>query len=292
MKNGMVNLIKPPQMTSHDVVNWLRRQLNMKKIGHTGTLDPMATGVMNLMVGQATRLIPYLQHEFKSYRAVMVLGKTSDTLDIWGEVHEVEGPATPTRQQVEAVFQRFTGEIQQVPPMFSAVKVEGVKLYHHARRGETVERQPRRVVIESLRLIHIVESSIIFDVVCSRGTYVRTLIDDIGKAMGTRAIMTDLVRTCNEGVSIDEAHTLEEAARRLGAGDESLFVRPLEILRDVSSRRELNEGEMEDLRNGRRFRLDISDPLVLLTHRQRLVGLASCESGRSRILRRFISEVK
>ncbi len=292
MKTGMINVVKPPQMTSHDVVSWMRRQLKMKKIGHTGTLDPMATGVVNVMIGQATRLIPYLQNSRKTYRASMRLGYTSDTLDRWGLVENVEEFKMPSSQEILEVFEQFIGEVSQIPPMYSAIKVGGRKLYELARQGEVIERKNRTIHIDKIVLYDIVESSIIFDVVCSRGTYIRTLIDDIGKALGTRAIMTELIRTENEGVKIEQAMTLEEIRLRLNCDDESMILSPLEMMKDVRERIVLDEERLNDLKNGRRFELKVENELALLIYQEKLVGIAGKQDGNAIVLRRFISEVK
>lgn len=291
MKTGMINVVKPPQMTSHDVVSWMRRQLKMKKIGHSGTLDPMATGVVNVMIGQATRLIPYLQNPRKTYRATMRMGLTSDTLDRWGIITEAGVFKMPSSQEILDVFKLFTGEIIQIPPMYSAVKVGGRKLYELARQGEVIERKNRTIYIEKIELVEIVESSIMFDVVCSRGTYIRTLIDDIGIALGTRAIMTDLIRIENEGIDIAQALTLEEIRLRLNYDDDSMILSPLEMMQEVEERIVLDEDSLNDLKNGRHFKLDVKNELALLIYREKLVGLAGIQDGNAIVLRRFISEV-
>jgi tRNA pseudouridine55 synthase len=287
----MINVVKPPQMTSHDVVSWMRRQLKMKKIGHSGTLDPMATGVVNVMIGQATRLIPYLQNPRKTYRATMRMGLTSDTLDRWGIITEAGVFKMPSSQEILDVFKLFTGEIIQIPPMYSAVKVGGRKLYELARQGEVIERKNRTIYIEKIELVEIVESSIMFDVVCSRGTYIRTLIDDIGIALGTRAIMTDLIRIENEGIDIAQALTLEEIRLRLNYDDDSMILSPLEMMQEVEERIVLDEDSLNDLKNGRHFKLDVKNELALLIYREKLVGLAGIQDGNAIVLRRFISEV-
>ncbi len=213
--NGMVLINKPKDFTSFDVVAVMRKVLGTKKIGHTGTLDPMATGVLPLMVGKATRLCDRLPDENKAYKATVQLGLTTDTLDITGTVLS-QTQSQITRNQVEALLPRFTGEQMQVPPMYSAVSVNGVRLYDLARQGKTVERRARPIFIEQLTLLDFCEKTQTFTITvsCSKGTYIRSLIDDMGKALGVGATLTALCRTRACGFSLEECITLEEAKER------------------------------------------------------------------------------
>ena len=213
--NGMVLINKPQDFTSFDVVAVMRKILGTKKIGHTGTLDPMATGVLPLMVGKATRLCDRLPNENKAYKATVQLGLTTDTLDITGTVLS-QTQSQITRNQVEALLPRFTGEQMQVPPMYSAVSVNGVRLYNLARQGKTVERKARPIFIEQLTLLDFCEKTQTFTITvsCSKGTYIRSLIDDMGKALGVGATLTALCRTHACGFSLEDCITLEEAKER------------------------------------------------------------------------------
>lgn len=213
--NGMVLINKPQDFTSFDVVAVMRKILGTKKIGHTGTLDPMATGVLPLMVGKATRLCDRLPNENKAYKATVQLGLTTDTLDITGTVLS-QTQSQITRNQVEALLPRFTGEQMQVPPMYSAVSVNGVRLYDLARQGKTVERKARPIFIEQLTLLDFCEETQTFAITvsCSKGTYIRSLIDDMGKALGVGATLTALCRTHACGFSLEDCITLEEAKER------------------------------------------------------------------------------
>lgn len=207
--NGILNFLKPPGMTSHDAVAVVRRVLWTKKVGHTGTLDPQAAGVLPICVGQATRIVEMLQEDRKTYRAEMTLGMTSDTQDRWGTVL-AEAPVSVTEDQLREVFQRYTGDILQIPPMYSALKVDGQKLCDLARQGITVDREPRPQTIHSIRLIRFDGLKALFDVSCSKGTYVRTLCHDIGETLGCGGVMSFLLRTATGAFHIEDSITLEE----------------------------------------------------------------------------------
>ncbi len=192
--NGIIIVDKPQEFTSFDVVAVMRGILHTKKVGHSGTLDPMATGILPIFIGNATKAISLLPDSDKSYRAGFRLGQTSDTLDIWGKCTELQ-PVNISEKTLRETLNRFTGEIKQIPPMYSALKVNGQKLCDLARKGIEVERKPRSVTISRLDLVDFSGSEGIIDVDCSSGTYIRTLIDDIGSTLGTGAVMTFLRRT-------------------------------------------------------------------------------------------------
>lgn len=213
--NGIVLINKPKDFTSFDVVAVMRKLLGTKKIGHTGTLDPMATGVLPLMVGKATRLCDRLPDENKTYKATVQLGITTDTLDITGKVL-TQTQSQVTREQIESLLPSFTGAQMQVPPMYSAVSVNGVRLYDLARQGKTVEREARPIFIEHLTLLDFCEETQTFEieVSCSKGTYIRSLIDDMGKILEVGATLTNLCRTKACGFSLEECISLEQAKER------------------------------------------------------------------------------
>lgn len=212
MKDGILNVNKPQNMTSHDVVRDLRRILGMKKIGHTGTLDPMATGVLPICLGSATRITEYLDLDFKTYRCTMKLGLITDTQDIWGEVLECFPTEQISKEQIKSAFKGFYGSIDQKPPMYSAVRVNGKRLYEYARAGETVEVKSRKVFIRELNIEHIDLNSmeVIFTVICSKGTYIRTICQDVGFLLGTGAVMTDLVRLASGSFTLEKSIDLEQ----------------------------------------------------------------------------------
>lgn len=207
--NGIICVNKPQQFTSFDVVAVMRRCFGTKKVGHGGTLDPMATGVLPVFIGGATKAVDILPDTDKSYRAGFRLGFTSDTQDIWGTLSPCGGSAV-SQECLQAALSGFRGEIMQIPPMYSALKVNGQKLCDLARQGIEVERAARPITISRLELTQFDGTDGIIEVDCSSGTYIRTLIHDIGQALGTGAIMTSLCRTRACGFDISQCHTLEQ----------------------------------------------------------------------------------
>lgn len=191
--DGIINIFKPKGITSHDVIKELRKHLNIKKIGHTGTLDPNATGVLPVCLGKGTRISEYLLNVEKEYIVELTLGLATDTQDSEGKILNYSNKEVSI-QDIYRAFDNFKGEIEQIPPMYSAIKVKGKKLYELARKGETIERKPRKVHIYDLQIKNIHENKIVFYVKCSKGTYVRTLCDDIGKLLGTYGYMSYLIR--------------------------------------------------------------------------------------------------
>lgn len=232
MTEGILNINKPQNMTSHDVVAVARRTLGIRKIGHTGTLDPMATGVLPICVGKSTRIIEYLDMDLKTYRCTLRLGLSTDTEDIWGTVLE-ERPVHCTEEEIRAAFCGFTGVIWQKPPMYSALKVNGKKLYEYAREGKEVEVKRRQVYIHRLDIeeIRLAEREVTFTVECSKGTYIRTICRDVGEKLGCLATMTALTRTGSGVFAISDSLDLEtfrqmsreEAEGRMYAPNEPLW---------------------------------------------------------------------
>ncbi len=212
MLDGFLVVDKPAGMSSHQVVAMLRRTLGEKKIGHTGTLDPFATGVLPIALGEGTKAITFLDESVKEYRATMRLGISTDTQDLEGEILEQRGWSHVTREAVESLVQAFSGNLLQVPPMFSALKRDGVPLYKLARKGETVEREPRAITVHSLEMERIELPEVSFTVRCSRGTYVRTLAHDMGESLGCGAHLLALRRTKSGPFSLENSFTLDEIA--------------------------------------------------------------------------------
>ena len=210
MANGIIIIDKPQGWTSMDVCAKLRGILKTKKIGHAGTLDPMATGVLPVFVGQATRAVSFAESGSKEYVAGLRLGLVTNTQDTSGETLE-EHPVTATAEDLRAVLPRFTGPIEQVPPMFSAIKIGGQKLYELARKGQEVERKSRAVTIYELELLEQTgEGEYLLRILCSKGTYVRTLCHDIGRALGCGGCMSSLRRTMAAGFTLAESYTLDQ----------------------------------------------------------------------------------
>lgn len=246
--NGFVVLDKSDGMTSFRASAILRRIYNEKKTGHTGTLDPMATGVLPVALGKATRFIDFLPESDKAYTARFRLGVITDTLDITGNVLETR-EVKVKKEDIEAILPEFTGEIMQLPPMYSAISVGGVRLYELARKGIEIEREQRKITIYSLTLRDSqFEAEYEIDVSCSKGTYIRTLIADIGERLGCGAVMTALRRTLSNGFSIAQAVTeeeLQELGERAVMGIDAPFMGFPEVtVSEKQARRFGNGGEL------------------------------------------------
>ena len=223
--DGILLVDKPMEWTSMDVCAHLRGVLHEKHIGHTGTLDPNATGLLVVLTGKGTKAAKYAENDVKEYAARMRLGTVTDTQDIWGTVLQANGQ-TRTREQIEAVLDGFRGPIMQLPPMYSAIKIRGKKLYEIARRGGDVERQPRPVTIHRLTLMEQDEAGDWgLQIECSKGTYIRTLCADIGQALGCGGCMSALRRVRAGRFTIDQAHTLEQIRQ-----DPQAYILPLELI--------------------------------------------------------------
>lgn len=248
MKSGILNLYKPCGPTSHDMIYRMRRLLGIKKIGHTGTLDPMAEGVLPICIGKGTKASGMLTDSDKAYRATMVLGMTTDTQDADGEVLS-ECKVTVTDEELLAVLPRFTGDIQQVPPMYSAVKLNGKKLYELARRGEVVERPTRAVRIDEIRFLKREGDVVTLEIYCSKGTYIRTLCADIGDALGCGAYVNRLIRIKSGPFLLEYAYTEEEVARMTALGQEDFITSLHEIYADYPVRT-VSEKEAWLVKNG------------------------------------------
>ena len=245
--SGILLVDKPEGWTSHDVVGRLRRMTGQRRIGHSGTLDPMATGLLVVFLGRATRAVEFAEGHDKGYTALLRPGVVTDTLDTTGRVL-VTSAQRPTRAELEAALERFRGDIEQLPPMYSAIKQGGKKLYEIARAGGEVERKPRPVTIYRLECTGEREDGDFeLEVECSKGTYIRTLCDDIGRELGCGACMSGLRRTRAGGFDVKDAHTLEEI-ERLGVHEcllpvDALFAgRPILLIKDGKTERALRNG--------------------------------------------------
>jgi tRNA pseudouridine55 synthase len=256
--DGFIVIDKPAGVTSFAMVSLMRRLTGVRRIGHAGTLDPLATGVLPVAIGVATRFIEYLDGEAKTYIATVRFGATTDTYDADGEVTARADASKLTREAVEGVFAAFVGEIEQTPPAYSAIKVAGKPLYRYAREGADVAIAPRRVRIDAIRLLSFdagrAEATIEVD--CGKGTYIRSLTHDAGQALGCGAHLSALRRTRSGGFRIDEAHTRDAIERAAAEGtlddlllapDRAVERRPAAIFADARSR---------DVRSGRDLRID------------------------------------
>lgn len=207
--NGIILVDKPQDWTSHDVVAKLRGVLHERRIGHSGTLDPLATGILVVFVGRATRAVEFAESDSKEYLAGLRLGVSTDTQDITGNVI-AKYDALPDEIEVREAISRFVGDIEQIPPMYSAIKIGGKKLYELARRGESVERAPRKITISAIDVAGRDGGDYILNISCSKGTYVRTLCNDIGEALGCGACMSSLRRTRAGVFSVYAAHSIDD----------------------------------------------------------------------------------
>ena len=252
MANGIIIIDKPAGWTSMDVCAKLRGILKTKKVGHAGTLDPMATGVLPVFVGQATRGVSFAESGEKEYVATLRLGQITDTQDVSGTVWE-ERPVTASPADVAAILPRFTGELSQLPPMYSAIKVDGQKLYDLARQGKEVERKPRTITIYELELLSQLSlTDYSLRVRCSKGTYIRTLCHDIGQALGCGGCMASLRRTMAAGYTLSEAVTIEDVQEQ----GETLLRHVDTLFRDCGEYRITNEKQEFFCRCGNPLRVE------------------------------------
>lgn len=252
--NGIMLIDKPCDWTSHDVVGKLRGILHERRIGHSGTLDPMATGLLVVFVGRATRAVEFAEADSKEYIAGLRLGISTDTQDITGNTLKSSN-SLPSKAELEQALSAFKGEISQIPPMYSAIKVGGRKLYELARRGESVERKPRRVTIDKLDIIGENEGDYILDVVCSKGTYIRTLCNDIGDTLGCGGCMSSLRRVKAGAFSIEKAHTIDEIQAAADNGGLDEIIIPVDRLFSAYPELTVRDTAEKKLRNGNVIKL-------------------------------------
>ena len=253
--NGIVIVDKPADWTSQDVTARLRRVFSTRRIGHGGTLDPMATGVLPVFVGRATRGVEFFEHAEKTYEATLRLGLSTDTEDITGTVLETQ-PVSVTEQEVLEVLPRFRGKIQQIPPMYSALKVNGQKLYDLARKGKEVERQPREITIFELECLEFSGDTARLRVRCSKGTYIRTLCKDIGQALGCGGCMAALRRVSAGEYTIDESVPLQEL---LESDTPEEHLRPVDSMFRQYPAVTLTEKQTLRCKNGNSFSISTPD---------------------------------
>lgn len=248
--NGIIIINKEQGFTSHDVVSRVRRILSTRKVGHTGTLDPEATGVLPICVGRGTKVSDMLTFSDKEYIARVKLGVITDTQDIWGTILEQREITDFSKEKLLDAIDRFTGEISQIPPMYSAIKINGQKMCDLAREGIEVERKPRGVVIYKTELLDMWEDGFEIRVSCSKGTYIRTLCHDIGQYLGCGACMTSLVRTKSSIFNIEEAITLAELEEKVDSGRLGEVLRPVDSVFFHLPRFDADEEITKRLGNG------------------------------------------
>lgn len=270
--DAIILLNKPAGMTSFDAVAKVKRTLHEKKVGHTGTLDPNATGLLIILTGKYTKYIPYCVCDHKRYEAVFQMGILTDTQDIWGTVIDTKKPAVYSDEQLKEAAKAFTGDIMQVPPMYSALKKDGKKLYELARQGIEVEREARHAHIEDLEVHHLHDDYYSLSASVSSGTYIRTLIQDYAESLGEYAAMTQLTRTGIEGITLEEATDLEGLVEGKG------MVSPMRVLNPEWKLIETDREE--DVRNGKRIFLSCKEDHIILTHEGTVLAAYERENGK------------
>ena len=247
--NGIILIDKPQGWTSHDVVGKLRGILHERRLGHSGTLDPLATGLLVVFIGRATRAVEFAEADRKEYIAGLRLGMSTDTQDITGRIISKETDI-PDEPEVRIAIERFRGELEQIPPMYSAVKIGGKKLYELARKGESIERKPRHITIFGLEITGRSDNDYILDVVCSKGTYIRTLCHDIGTALGCGGCMSSLRRTKSGVFSVDNAYTIAEIQEAADRGEEEKLLLPIDTLFAGYTKLSVDADSEKKLKNG------------------------------------------
>ena len=262
--DAVILLNKPAGMTSFDAVAKCRRIFHERKIGHTGTLDPEASGLMIILLGKYTKLLPYCVKNHKAYQATLKLGEMTDTEDIWGTIINTKTPSIHTKAEIDNAVQSLTGDILQVPPMYSALKKDGKKLYEYARQGIEIEREARPVHISTLKVEKINDTNYRMNAVVSSGTYIRTLITDFGKQLDELAIMSSLIRTKIEHLSLKDACTFEDLESGVS------FLSPIQVIDPTY--KIIETDRVVDIKNGKRIKLDIRDPQVIFTSNGELLA--------------------
>ena len=281
---GFLNVYKPQGKTSHDVVAILRRVTKIKQIGHTGTLDPFAEGVLPICIGKSTRLIEYLEDD-KAYIGTVQFGKSTTTYDTEGEGVSYSDNKV-TKEEVENALPQFRGEIQQLPPIYSAIKVNGKKLYEYARKGEEVKIEPRRVNIYKLELVNFDYEKQTAELLieCSKGTYIRSIANDLGEVLGCFGHLIKLVRIkagkfeINESIKLTDLENTEQVQKKL--------IYPTEYLN--YPKYELSSKEKELVSHGMAINIDLEDGIVILTEQNKLIAIAQVENKKAKMSKVFI----
>lgn len=293
--NGIVNINKPKGFTSHDVVAKLRGILRTKKIGHTGTLDPDATGVLPICVGRATKVADMLTATNKEYVAEVTLGAETDTQDASGQVIN-SAEVVVTKEEILEALPKFLGEIYQIPPMYSAIKQNGKKLYELAREGKEVEREPRRIEINEIEVLafDLANNRFTMRVACSKGTYIRTLCQDIGRELGCFGHMSELLRTKSGRFGIKEAYTLSEVEDMMNKDDLS-FLQPIDKVFEEYPAICITDDKADRVCNGVKVRVSgLNEGSVYRVYDQKnnFLTISRAEDGRLTILKTFYQITK
>lgn len=281
---GFININKPKGITSHDVVAILRRILKIKQIGHTGTLDPFAEGVLPICIGKATRLIEFLKDE-KAYIGTVQFGKSTDTYDVDGKIINTSEKQI-TFEDLENALKDFRGEIEQTPPIYSAIKINGKKLYEYAREGKDVEIKPRKVCIQKLEILSFdeIKQQAELYIECSKGTYIRSIANDLGLALQTYGYLTKLVRvkagkfTLRESIELNKLNSKEECLAHL--------ISPIEKLNYPEY--ELTKTEFDKVSHGNPIQIESQNGITILIYENKIVAVANIDENLAKILKVFI----
>lgn len=285
--NGIILVDKPQDWTSHDVVAKLRGVLHERRIGHSGTLDPLATGLLVVFVGRATRAVEFAEADSKEYITGLHLGVSTDTQDITGNI-VAESAALPDEAALREAIGRFIGDIEQIPPMYSAIKIGGKKLYELARRGESVERAPRKITVSAIDIAGRDGDDYILNISCSKGTYVRTLCSDIGEALGCGACMSSLRRTRAGAFSVDEAHSLADIEAAVREGRLSDIILPVDTLFASFPKLTVSQSAAKRLKNGNIIKISAEDgDYRVYSDPEEFLLLGRVEGGKLKTIKSF-----
>ncbi len=263
--DGIIIINKPKGYTSHDVVNIVKKKLNISKVGHTGTLDPNATGVLPILIGKATKISKYLIEHNKTYIAELALGEKSSTGDIEGEIIEKQELPNLEEHQIKQVLESFIGKQMQTPPIYSAIKINGKKAYEYARSGQTIELKPREIEIMDISLVNFEKGSITFKVKCSKGTYIRVLCEDIARKLGTVGLMKELCRTKVNEFDIEQSTDLKELKATDLINIEEIFIKKPKI--------ELNNKQAQLFLNGVKLNTANPDEIYRIYRNEQFLGI-------------------
>ena len=286
--NGILLIDKAEGWTSSDVVIKLKGVLRERRVGHSGTLDPMATGLLAVFVGRATRAVEFAEAHDKRYTAGLRLGVTTDTQDVTGSVLR-SCQANVAEDELKAVLTRFTGELEQIPPMYSAIKINGQKLYDIARRGGEVERRPRHITVSGISVVGRSGNDFVLDISCSKGTYIRTLCNDIGDALGCGGCMSSLRRTAAGDFSVSQAYTIDEVVAAAAAGEAGKLLLPTDSMFAALPRCTAGAQDERRIKNGNEIKtpaLADGDYRVYSDSGEFLM-LGRAENGRMRPIKSF-----
>ena len=274
--DGLILINKQKGFTSHDVVNVIRKKLNTKKVGHTGTLDPNATGVLPILIGKGTKISKYLMEHDKTYIATLKLGEKTDTGDSEGQVIEEKSiPKDLRKEDINDVLQSFLGKQKQLPPMYSAIKINGKKLYEYAREGKEVKIEPRNIEIYKIELLEYQNNKIKFEVECSKGTYIRTLCEDISQKLGTVGYMEELQRTIVNTFKIEDSILLDDIT--LENAEKNII--KIEKVFKEKDKINLNNKKLEMFLNGVKLTYSLSEDIYRIYNNEHFIGIGILKNG-------------